>query len=128
MAWPNFAHRRPTPPPILQPGPPSKTMYQALVASFILYSLGVGYWVAIKPDGSGWRLFSWHPFLMVCGFVGMFGIGAVTKKLGGYTNTKVGLTRGVRKGFCSRLSDILLFCYDTAPRDLFLARKFHGAW
>ena len=30
-----------------------------------------------------------HPFLMTVGFVGFMGVGAVTKKLGGYTNTKL---------------------------------------
>lgn len=44
---------------------------------------------AVQPSGAGWRDFSWHPFLMTSGFVGMFGIAAVTKKRGGYTNTKV---------------------------------------
>lgn len=44
---------------------------------------------AIQPTGAGWRDFSWHPFLMTSAFVGMFGAATVTKKRGGYTNTKV---------------------------------------
>lgn len=43
----------------------------------------------IQPKGAGWRSFSWHPMLMTCGMVGMIGAASVTKKLGGYTNTKV---------------------------------------
>lgn len=42
----------------------------------------------IQPTGK-WRFFSWHPLLMTIGMVGLMGIGAITKKLGGYTNTKV---------------------------------------
>ena len=63
-------------------------MYQALVAAFFVFSIGVGYFAGTQPRGE-WRYFSWHPFLMVCGLVGCTGIAAVTKKLGGYTNTKV---------------------------------------
>jgi len=47
-----------------------------------------GYMASVMPWGAGWRFFSWHPFLMTTGFVGMMGSAAVTKKLGGYTNTK----------------------------------------
>ena len=50
----------------------------------------MGYMAGIQPIGE-WRFFSWHPFLMTAGMVGMAGIGAVTKKMGGYDNTKVGL-------------------------------------
>lgn len=42
-----------------------------------------------QPVGAGWRLFSWHPFLMMVGMIGLMGSGAMIKKLGGYTNTKV---------------------------------------
>ena len=43
--------------------------------------------------GGGWKSpFSWHPFLMTAGMVSFMGIGAMTKKLGGYDNTKVGTT------------------------------------
>lgn len=48
----------------------------------------MGYTAGIQPSGE-WRYFSWHPFLMTTGMVGLSGIGAVTKKMGGYTNTKV---------------------------------------
>jgi hypothetical protein len=53
-----------------------------------VFSLAGGYMAGIQPIGE-WRLFSWHPFLMTCGMVGTAGIGAITKKLGGYSNTKV---------------------------------------
>ncbi len=63
--------------------------YNSLVGAYILYTLIVGYTVAVQPSGAGWRFFSWHPFLMVTGFIGMMGISAITKKLGGYKNTKI---------------------------------------
>lgn len=48
----------------------------------------MGYTTGIQPAGE-WRFFSWHPLLMTVGMVGCMGVGAVTKKLGGYENTKV---------------------------------------
>lgn len=48
----------------------------------------------IQPTGK-WRFFSWHPFLMTIGMIGVMGISAATKKLGGYTNTKVRNTEGM---------------------------------
>ena len=48
----------------------------------------MGYTAGIQPAGE-WRFFSWHPLLMTVGMVGCTGVGAVTKKLGGYENTKV---------------------------------------
>jgi hypothetical protein len=68
---------------------PSSQRYQTLVGTFVLYALIVGYTVAVQPSGAGWRFFSWHPFLMILGFVAMMGTSAVTKKLGGYKNTKL---------------------------------------
>jgi hypothetical protein len=59
-----------------------------LVLAFLVYSLGVGYYAATRPNGSFRSPFSWHPLLMICGLVGCTGIAAITKKLGGYTNTK----------------------------------------
>lgn len=59
-----------------------------LLTSYIVFSLGAGYMAGVQPSGAGWRDFSWHPFLMTCAFVGAFGAAAVTKKRGGYTNTK----------------------------------------
>jgi len=60
-----------------------------LLAALIAVSLGGGYMAAIQPSGAGWRFFSWHPFLMTTGMVGLAGTSAITKKLGGYTNTKL---------------------------------------
>jgi hypothetical protein len=59
-----------------------------LLLSYVVFSLGAGYMAGVQPSGAGWRDFSWHPFLMTCAFVGAFGAAAVTKKRGGYTNTK----------------------------------------
>jgi hypothetical protein len=67
---------------------PSQSKYQALVAAFLLYSLIVGYYAATRPNGSFRSPFSFHPLLMTLGMVGCGGIATVTKKLGGYANTK----------------------------------------
>jgi hypothetical protein len=64
------------------------THYKILIASFALFGIGGAYFAAIQPRGE-WRSFSWHPFLMVLGLVGLSGASAVTKKLGGYQNTKL---------------------------------------
>jgi Eukaryotic cytochrome b561 len=50
--------------------------------------LGVGYLAATRPNGRWRNPFSWHPFLMTVGMVGCMGCAAVTKKMGGYQNTK----------------------------------------
>lgn len=68
---------------------PSVTTYRFLVASFLVYGLGVGYFAATRPAGKWRSPFSWHPFLMTVGMVGCMGGAAVTKKMGGYANTKV---------------------------------------
>jgi hypothetical protein len=72
------------------------------MAIYVLFSLGAGYMAGVQPTGAGWRAFSWHPFLMTCSFVGMFGAAAVTKKRGGYTNTKVSCAR---RGFKKKISN-----------------------
>ena len=63
--------------------------YKFLVAAFLIYSIGVGYYISTRPKGKWRSPFSYHPLLMTIGFVGMMGVSAVTKKLGGYTNTKL---------------------------------------
>merc|ERR1740133_751168 len=63
--------------------------YTFLVATFLAYSMGVGYYVSTRPRGKWRSPFSYHPFLMTVGMIGMMGIGAITKKLGGFTNTKL---------------------------------------
>ena len=69
---------------------PSSQAYTALIGAFSLFSLIGGYFAATQPIGAGWRApFSYHPFLMILGFVGLMGSGAVTKKMGGYSNTKM---------------------------------------
>jgi len=67
----------------------SQRNHKILVASFIAFTALQGSMASVMPPGAGWRFFSWHPFLMTLGFVGMMGSAIVTKKLGGYTNTKV---------------------------------------
>lgn len=67
---------------------PSTEKAKALLMIFFLYSLAVGYYAAIRPSGQWRNPFSWHPFLMTAGMIGCMGIATITKKLGGYTNTK----------------------------------------
>ena len=67
----------------------STQTHKILVACFLVFTGLQGYMAATQPAGAGWRFFSWHPFLMTAGFVGMMGSATVTKKLGGYANTKV---------------------------------------
>lgn len=68
---------------------PTKTSFTAIVATYSVYSLAAGISVGFLPPGAGWRLFSWHPLLMVLGVIGMMGASLSTKKLGGYKNTKL---------------------------------------
>ena len=68
----------------------SPTMkHNLLVATYILYTIIVGYTISTQPTGAGWRYFSWHPFLMITGFIAMMGVSALIKKKGGYVNTKL---------------------------------------
>ena len=60
-----------------------------LVLTFLVYSIYAGWYVSTRPKGKWKSPFSWHPFLMTTGMTGSMGIAAVTKKLGGYTNTKI---------------------------------------
>ena len=41
--------------------------YSFLVALISAQSLFGGYWAATRPEGAGWRYFSWHPMLMMVG-------------------------------------------------------------
>jgi len=61
----------------------------AIITILVLYSVVGGYLAGTRPAGAGWRLFSWHPFLMMIGMIGFIGSAVVIKKLGGYANTKV---------------------------------------
>lgn len=61
-----------------------------IIATIITYALIESITVGFLPPGAGgWRLFSWHPFLMILGVIGMMGVALHTKKLGGYRNTKI---------------------------------------
>jgi protein-S-isoprenylcysteine O-methyltransferase Ste14 len=60
-----------------------------IVFAYAVFTVLGGYLAATQPAGAGWRFFSWHPFLMIVGFIGMMGSSAVIKKLGGYSNTKM---------------------------------------
>jgi hypothetical protein len=82
------------------PGKPSSTRYAILVTILVAFSLFGGYFAGTRPTGQ-WRYFSLHPLLMTCGMVGFAGVGAVTKKLGGYTNTKIHGFLGVLSIFCN---------------------------
>eukprot|EP00578_Thalassiosira_sp_NH16_P008209 CAMPEP_0181111252 /NCGR_PEP_ID=MMETSP1071-20121207/19171_1 /TAXON_ID=35127 /ORGANISM="Thalassiosira sp., Strain NH16" /LENGTH=192 /DNA_ID=CAMNT_0023195123 /DNA_START=47 /DNA_END=625 /DNA_ORIENTATION=+ len=63
--------------------------YATLLGTVSAHALFGGYYAATRPEGAGWRFFSWHPMLMMVGMVGMMGAAALTKKRGGYTNTKL---------------------------------------
>ena len=41
--------------------------YLLLLSIIIGHSLLGGYYAATRPEGAGWRFFSWHPFLMMVG-------------------------------------------------------------
>ena len=70
------------PPPAI-----TQSKHQIISIAFFAYAILIGRYIATQPKGE-WSFFSWHPFLMICGFMGAMGIAAVTKKLGGYANTK----------------------------------------
>jgi len=70
-----------------KPSKPTTGMYWTLVLVLTAFGLGGGYLAGIQPAGQ-WRYFSWHPFLMTLGMVGFAGVATVTKKMGGYVNTK----------------------------------------
>mmetsp|Transcript_31158 Transcript_31158/g.45851 ORF Transcript_31158/g.45851 Transcript_31158/m.45851 type:complete len:196 (-) Transcript_31158:133-720(-) len=63
--------------------------YLLLLSIVIGHSLLGGYYAGTRPEGAGWRFFSWHPFLMMVGMVGLMGTATLTKKRMGYTNTKL---------------------------------------
>jgi hypothetical protein len=65
-----------------------KQNYFVLCACLIFYSIMAGYMAGIQPTKQ-FRYFSYHPLLMTCGMIGSMSIGAITKKIGGYMNTKV---------------------------------------
>ena len=67
---------------------PTETTYQALVISFALFAIIGGTYAGMQPI-SMWRFFSWHPLLMTFGMIALPGMGALTKKRLGYSNTKV---------------------------------------
>mmetsp|Transcript_2440 Transcript_2440/g.5463 ORF Transcript_2440/g.5463 Transcript_2440/m.5463 type:complete len:247 (+) Transcript_2440:297-1037(+) len=71
------------------PKKPSATTHKLLVVTFLVYSIAAGWYVSTRPKGRWKSPFSWHPFLMTLGMTGSMGIAAVTKKQGGYTNTKL---------------------------------------
>ena len=68
-----------------------KQNYYAICSCLILYSIMAGYVAGIQPTNQ-FRYFSYHPLLMTCGMVGTMSIGTITKKIGGYANTKVRYT------------------------------------
>lgn len=73
----------------MPPSKPSAATYRNALAALSTFALAGGYYAATRPSGVGWRLpFSLHPLLMTVGFVGLMGSAHLTKKLGGYANTK----------------------------------------
>lgn len=71
-----------------------KQNYYVLCICLILYSILAGYMAGIQPTRQ-FRYFSYHPLLMTCGMIGSMSIGAITKKIGGYMNTKVSFSHCV---------------------------------
>ncbi|CAM9482068.1 unnamed protein product [Heterosigma akashiwo] len=67
----------------------SESRKSLFVFIFAAFTFILGYVAATQPSGAGWRFFSWHPFLMVAGFIGMMGSSVIIKKRGGYSNTKL---------------------------------------
>jgi hypothetical protein len=65
-----------------------KSNYTTLCICLVLYSIIAGYMAGIQPINK-FRYFSYHPLLMTLGMIGSMSIGTITKKLGGYANTKV---------------------------------------
>ena len=60
---------------------------------FVFSSLASVYTVLLKGQ---WIWFSWHPVSMIFAFIFLAGFSILTKKAGGYTNTKIhGITMGV---------------------------------
>jgi hypothetical protein len=51
--------------PKMAPMPDGK--YFLLLVLISSHSLFGGYFAATRPEGAGWRFFSWHPMLMMCG-------------------------------------------------------------
>ena len=67
----------------------TRSKHKVLVLMFVVFSIVMGYIAATQPKSKGWRFFSYHPLLMTVGFVGCMGSASVTKKLMGYSNTKI---------------------------------------
>mmetsp|Transcript_24336 Transcript_24336/g.55503 ORF Transcript_24336/g.55503 Transcript_24336/m.55503 type:complete len:183 (-) Transcript_24336:134-682(-) len=63
-------------------------MSYLMMLTCLLIGTGGGYLCGVTPGGS-WSFFSWHPFLMMVSYISLMGMGALTKKLGGYKNTKM---------------------------------------
>jgi hypothetical protein len=51
--------------PKMAPMPDGKYALLLVLVSF--HSLFGGYYAATRPEGAGWRFFSWHPMLMMLG-------------------------------------------------------------
>ena len=50
-----------------KPTPLPTGQYTIFVAILALHSIIGGYWAGTRPNGAGWRFFSWHPLLMMLG-------------------------------------------------------------
>ena len=69
---------------------PTPQTYRILLILLTVTSLLCGYYASTRPKSAGFRLpFSLHPLLMTLGYVGLMGSAHLTKKMGGYANTKL---------------------------------------
>lgn len=50
-----------------KPMPLATGKYVLFVSILVAHSLFGGYWAGTRPNGAGWRFFSWHPLLMMVG-------------------------------------------------------------
>ena len=56
-----------TQPTMSKPTPLPTGQYTIFIAILALHSIIGGYWAGTRPNGAGWRFFSWHPLLMMLG-------------------------------------------------------------
>jgi hypothetical protein len=55
-----------------KPTPLATGKYVLFVSILVAHALFGGYWAGTRPNGAGWRFFSWHPLLMMIGEVALW--------------------------------------------------------
>ena len=75
-----------------------KSLFNSLCGPLAVYGILAGYIGATYGLQAGWTWFSWHPFMMMVGFVVFAGNAVLLKKIGGYENTKM---HGMLMFFCA---------------------------